>query len=162
MNSATKCSTYLAMGCLWVWKFGWNSHSCHATLDFEITKIHNSEKFTSWTGSFSSQTRISNFPRTGRIFLSFHYSDDTMSAMASQITGVSVVCSGADQRKHQISASTGLCVCMCACMCVRGWGAPVTGGFPSQRASYAENIWFSTFQNHVTGLYEQQETSLSR
>ena len=38
-----------------------------------------------------------------------HYSDVIMSAMASQITGISVVqltvCSGADQRKHQSSAS---------------------------------------------------------
>ena len=39
----------------------------------------------------------------------FHYSDVITSAMASQITGVSIVysivCSGADQRKHQCSAS---------------------------------------------------------
>ena len=38
-----------------------------------------------------------------------HYTDVIMSAMASQITGVSIVsltvCSGADQRKHQRSAS---------------------------------------------------------
>ena len=38
-----------------------------------------------------------------------HYSDVLMSAMASQITSVSIVystvCSGADQRKHQSSAS---------------------------------------------------------
>ena len=37
-----------------------------------------------------------------------HHNDVIMSAMASQITGVSIifsiVCSGADQRKHQISA----------------------------------------------------------
>ena len=54
-----------------------------------------------------------------------------MSASASQITGVSIVCSiicsGADQRKHQSSASlasmTGLCE----------GKSPVTSGFPSQR-----------------------------
>ena len=38
-----------------------------------------------------------------------HYSDVIMSAMASQITGISIVystlCPGADQRKHQSSAS---------------------------------------------------------
>ena len=38
-----------------------------------------------------------------------HYNDVIMSAMASQITGVSIaysaVCSGADQRKHQSSTS---------------------------------------------------------
>ena len=41
-----------------------------------------------------------------------HYNDVIMSAMASQITGVSSVCSsvgsGADQRKHQSSASLAL------------------------------------------------------
>ena len=49
-----------------------------------------------------------------------------MSAMASQITSLTIVyssvCSGADQRKHQSSASL----------------AFVTGDFPSQRASNAE------------------------
>ena len=43
-----------------------------------------------------------------------HYSDVIMSTMASQTTGVSTVysnvCSGADQRKHQSSVVTGLCV----------------------------------------------------
>ena len=38
-----------------------------------------------------------------------HYNDTMMSAMASQITGISIVystvCSGLDQRKHQSSAS---------------------------------------------------------
>ena len=56
-----------------------------------------------------------------------------MSAMASQITSVSIVCSincsGADQRKHQSSASQ----------------AFVRGIHPSERASNAENasIWWS-------------------
>ena len=43
------------------------------------------------------------------LLLAKHYSDVIMSAMASQITGVSIVCSafcsGTDQRKHQSSAS---------------------------------------------------------
>ena len=50
----------------------------------------------------------------------------TMSAMASKITGVSIVCSavssGADQRKRQSSTS-------------------LTGTVPSQRASKAENVF---------------------
>ena len=58
-----------------------------------------------------------------------HSSDVIMSAMASQITGVSIVCSvvysGADPRKR----ITGLCE-----------GNPVTGGFPSQRATNVENV----------------------
>ena len=71
-----------------------------------------------------------------------HYSDDTMSAMASQITGVSIVCStvcsGANQIKHQKVRITGLCE----------GHPPVTGGFPSQRASNAENV--STWCRHMT------------
>ena len=63
-----------------------------------------------------------------------HYSDVIMSALASQITCVSIVCSnvcsGADQRKHPSSSSL---------VFVRG-KPPVTGGFPSQRVSYAENV----------------------
>ena len=56
-----------------------------------------------------------------------------MSVMASQITSFtmvhSTVYSGADQRKHQSSASLVF------------WGnSPVTGQFPAQRASNAENV----------------------
>ena len=67
-----------------------------------------------------------------------HYSDVLMRAMASQITGVSMVCSivysGADQRNHESSASLAY---------VRE--TLVTGEFLSQRASNAENvvIWWS-------------------
>ena len=61
-----------------------------------------------------------------------HYSDVIMSAMASQITGASIVCSticsGVD-KKHQSSASLG--------------NPPVTGGFSSQTASHAENVSIS-------------------
>ena len=63
----------------------------------------------------------------------FHYSDVMISATASQITGIPIVCptvcSGADQRKHHSSALLAF---------VRD--APATGGFPSQRASNAENV----------------------
>ena len=44
-----------------------------------------------------------------KIIYALHYREAMMSAMASQITGVSIVystvCSGADQRKYQSSAS---------------------------------------------------------
>ena len=57
-------------------------------------------------------------------FLS-HYNDVIMVAMASQITGVSIVCStvysGGNQRKHQSSASL-------ACVCVWGGGGGGGGG----------------------------------
>ena len=66
------------------------------------------------------------------VFHHTHYSDVIMSAMAFQITGASNVCSivgsGADQRKHQSSAS----------LAFVWW--PVTGEFPEQRASNAENV----------------------
>ena len=64
-----------------------------------------------------------------------------MRMMASQITVVSVVfstlCSGADQRKHQRSTPLAF---------VRG--IRLTGGFPSQRASNAENI-FIWWRHHA-------------
>ena len=54
--------------------------------------------------------------------------------MVSQITGVSavctIVCSGADQRNHQKLCVTGLCE----------GNSRVTGEFPTQRASNAENV----------------------
>ena len=57
-----------------------------------------------------------------------------MTAMASEITGVSIVyltiCSGTDQRKTSKLRVTGLCE----------GNSPVTGEFPAQRASYAENV----------------------
>ena len=56
-----------------------------------------------------------------------------MGAMASQITSLTIVYStvysGADQRKHQSSASLAF---------VMG-NSPVTGEFPAQMASTAEN-----------------------
>ena len=62
-----------------------------------------------------------------------------MSAMVSQITGVSSVYSSADQRKHQSSASLAF---------VRGIHVVMNGGFPSQRTSDAEtvSIWW---RHHV-------------
>ena len=67
-----------------------------------------------------------------------HYSDVIMSAMGSQITGVSIFYStavtNAFQRKYQSSASLAF---------VRGV-SPVTGKFPAQKASNAEffSIWW--------------------
>ena len=70
-----------------------------------------------------------------------HNHDVIMSAIASQITGISIVCSavcsGADQRKHKFRV-TGL---------YEG-NPPVTGGLPSQRVSNAENV-FIWWCHHV-------------
>ena len=66
-----------------------------------------------------------------------HYNDVIMSAMASQITSLTIVYStiysGTDQRKYQSSASMAF-VC---------GDSPVTGEFPAQRSSNAEMFPFS-------------------
>ena len=63
---------------------------------------------------------------------SLHYSDVIMTTIASQITSLTIVYSavysGADQSKHQSSASLAF-VC-----------GPGTGQFPAQMASYAEDV----------------------
>ena len=74
-----------------------------------------------------------------------HYNDVITSEMASQITSVSIVCSsiysGADQRKHQSSASLALV------QGIHRW--PVTGEFPAQKTSKVENasIWW---RHHIS------------
>ena len=63
-----------------------------------------------------------------------YYNDVIMSAMASQITNITIVYStvysGANQRKHQSSTSLAF---------VMG-NSPVTGEFAAQRASNADNV----------------------
>ena len=65
-----------------------------------------------------------------------------MSTMASQITSVSIfyltVCSGQDQRRHQSSLSLAFCA----------GNSPVTGEFPAQKASDAENVSIS-WRHHI-------------
>ena len=65
--------------------------------------------------------------------LALNYCDVIMGAMASQITSLTIndstVHSGADQRKHQSSAS----------LAFFAGNSPVTGEFPAQMASNAEN-----------------------
>ena len=79
----------------------------------------------------------------------FHYDDIIMGAIASQITSLTIVYStvysGADQRKHQSSASLAF---------VRGihrvrWIPRVPGEFPAQMASNTENvpIWWRHHEN---------------
>ena len=69
-----------------------------------------------------------------------HYDDVIMTAMASQITSLtivySIVYSAADKRKHQSSVS------LCA------GNSPGTGEFPTQMASYAEMFSFDDVIMH--------------
>ena len=80
-----------------------------------------------------------------------HYIDVLMSPIASQITGLSIVYStvypGAGQRKHQNSASLSF---------VRGISL-VTGEFPAQRASNAENVSISW--RHYVVKYRSRKPS---
>ena len=98
--------------------------SCHVSAAFIL--------YFTWIKS--NIVLISNRESYGHIIIiPRHYNDVIMSAIASQITSVSIVCSTvcsrADQRTSKLSVS-GLC---------KG-NPPVTGGFPSQRASNAENV----------------------
>ena len=75
-----------------------------------------------------------------------HYTDVIMSAMTSQITGVSIVystvCSGASTKQSKLHA-TGLCE----------GNSLVTGEFPAQRASDAEMFPFDGVIMIGGGLY---------
>ena len=82
------------------------------------------------------------------LVISTHYSDVIMGATTSQITNFSIVYStvysDADQRKHQSSASLAF---------VLG-NSPVTGEFPTQMASNAENVsfWWRHHDSLLSGL----------
>ena len=84
----------------------------------------------------------------------YHNNDVIMNAMASQITGVSIVyptvCLGADHKKSKLCV-TGL---------FKG-NSPVTDEFPTQRVSNAENvsIWW---RHHVMGSGHLNLTRLYR
>ena len=80
--------------------------------------------------------------RPGDIFC--HYSDAIMRAMASQITGVSIVCSnlssGAGQRKHQSSASLAFVRGICR------W--PVKGPVTRKMFPFDDVIMHISFRNN--------------
>ena len=86
------------------------------------------------------------------VALSWHYSDVIMSTMASQIPSITIVystvTSGADQGKQ--FRVTGLCE----------GNSPVTGEFPAQRASNAENI--SIWWRHHDKILKQNLAAAKR
>ena len=75
----------------------------------------------------------------------YHYSDVIISAMASQITGVFMVCSTVCSEKASKLNVTGLCE----------GNSPVTGEFPSQRASNAQNVLFDDVIMFSTTIFPQ-------
>ena len=97
-----------------------------------------------WLTTISSYYST-NTLRYMRHLVSSHYNDVIMSAIASQITSLtivySIVYSGADKKKTSKLRVTGLCA----------GNSPATGEFPTQKASNAENvsIWW---RHHVPVL----------
>ena len=89
----------------------------------------NCESVIQWKDIYIHHPRVSE-PKT---YGAVHYSDVIKNAIASQITGVSFMCSNVCSGKSKKTSKlrvTGLCE-----------GNPqVTGGFPSQRTSNAENV----------------------
>ena len=114
----------------------------------------NAPIFLAWKGKawgifVNSQTNYLHLPF---VLFTVHYGDVIMSTMASQITGISViystVCSGVGQKKSSKLSVTGLCE----------GNSPVTGEFPAQRDSNAENasirwryheLWLSLYSDVI-------------
>ena len=92
-------------------------------------------------GEPSVQTSLRHHNKWKRL----HYNDVIMSEMAPQITGVSIVFStadsGADQRKHQISASLAF---------LRGITG--TGEFPAQKASNVKKCFHLMTSSWICNL----------
>ena len=111
-----------------------------------IVKQHSSKSLTQspQAGCIFMHVSCKAYQESHKPFTFCHYADVIMRAMASQITGVSIVystvCSGASKK---ITKAPRHWLCE-GC-------SPVTGGFPSQRASNAENVpvWW---RHHVTVL----------
>ena len=87
-------------------------HSFHNARNPQFDPVHQFKIGQEWR---VERRKIPRLPGSSDHYSAPQYSDVIMSAMAFQLTGVlivySTVCSGADQRKHQSSASL---------VCVRG------------------------------------------
>ena len=73
-----------------------------------------------------------------------HYSDVIMSAMVSQVTAVSIICSTRLFRRRSKKTAK---------LCVTGFcegNPPVIGGFPSQRSSNAKKFPFDNVAMHIS------------
>ena len=89
-----------------------------------------------------------------------NYNDLIMRAMASQITGVSVVCStvclGADQRKHQSSASLGFVRRIHWWLMDSPHKGPVTRKmFPFHVIMSYDSIWFGYARKSYSSSYQR-------
>ena len=101
-----------------------------------------------------------------RCVIKEHYSDVTMSAIASQITGVTIVystvCSGADQRIHQSSSSLAFVRGIHRSPVTSPHKGPVTRKmfpfddatmiFPRRTAPYPSSLYLVTCNNQLPSL----------
>ena len=83
---------------------------CNYTISHNAWWCHRMETFSVLLALCAgNQPVIREFPTQRPVTQSFHYGDVIMTAMASQITSLTIVCSNVyldtDQRKHQSSAS---------------------------------------------------------
>ena len=126
----------------------WNSLA-HALTEFRIGKRILVDDLRSFRRRRSNEfKRDNNVPCNTE---QNHYSDFLMSAMASQSSGVSIVCSTVCKIKENTKGP-------------RHWSLkgnpPMTGGFPSQRASNAENI-FIWWRHHLIQTNTRKSSGLS-
>ena len=140
MWKAFPCHDIFMLGAVW-----WNTIvTQHGSDKGPVCQTLNSQKYSL---SRSCSTSHCYF---GEENVRLHYSDVIMSTMASQITNVwivySTICSGADQRKHQNSAS----------LAFEGY-SPVAGEFPHKgsvmRKMFPFNdVTMSVYEISLAGL----------
>ena len=118
-----------------------DTQSCHVS--FMAKSKHIFQHICEWHDRLTTWNLGLEVPTVCRI----HYNDVIMSAMAARITSLtivySIVYSGADQKNSKFHV-TGLCV----------GNSPITGEFPAQRASNAENV-------AITYPFRSDNTSLA-
>ena len=91
--------------------------------------------------------RPNDLYRTGHS-ISVHYSDVIIGAMASQSTGVSIVCLTICSGAYRIKASKLRVTRLCE------EKTPGTGGFLSQRTSYGEDFFFISWRHNMNMFWD--------
>ena len=138
------------------YRYNGNPHTWKAiTYKGLFNWTQNTREINNWTSSFVREwLSVRLHPA--------HFCDVIMSAIASQITSITIVYakvySCADQGKHQSYASLAF---VCVCGGGGGGGVPVTDEFPAQMASNVENvsIWW---RHHALLTWKLAPTTLIR
>ena len=130
----------------------WRHHALHV-YNLRVCRMFSTKPISWHNGKWHTLLFTNNSSSVDWENFSYHYNNIIMSAVASQITSLtivySIVYSGADERKSQSSASLAY---MCVCVWGGGGDSPVTGEFFAQRASNAENV--SIWWRHHVFLYQ--------